>query len=104
MPYKKNGKYINKSGDGVGQLRRYVLNSSSENMPKAILTNGFTWIVFESKKFYSRCCASGCLNPRRDGTIFEIISSTTPTLNCKVLDELITKLRSLRADCKPPTG
>lgn len=91
----KKRKYINKPGDGVGQLRRYVLNSISKNALKGILTNGLTWIIFENEKFYDPCCASECLNPRDGNRVFEVISGESRHLNCKNLEDLITELKLL---------
>ena len=45
--------WVNKSGDGTGQLRAYCINYShfNEDTDIPILTNGFDWVVFDNSCF-----------------------------------------------------
>jgi len=45
--------WVNKSGDGTGQLRAYCINFShfDEDSNISVLTNGFDWVVFNNSSF-----------------------------------------------------
>lgn len=71
---KKNCKWTNNEGDGVGQIRAYCLNLGYRKIntaPIPILTNGLEWAIFHNH-FLDEGRATVAIDKEKDAKVYNI--------------------------------